>query len=174
MAAMSEEVAVRLCRLLADFVDDSLRDSDDLVPLSHTLTHGPQYTVIEHARGQGVPVAYLAVFFAWPLRAILALRANSIVAIDDLIEGLWGEQPPETAAKALQMHVSTLRKSLEQGGRFPRTLLTAPRGYVIPVGASSSALRAAVAHASTDAEPGPRPPRSTIFFVLLSRAAKPE
>ena len=31
-----------------------------LLVISHTLTHGPQYTVIEHARAKGVPVAYLA------------------------------------------------------------------------------------------------------------------
>ena len=44
--------------------------------------------------------------------AILALRANSVVAIDDLIEGLWGEQPPATAVKLIQLHVSQLRKVL--------------------------------------------------------------
>jgi CRP-like cAMP-binding protein len=50
MAAMSEEVAVRLCRLLADFVDDSLRDCDDLVPLSHTLTHETMANIVGASR----------------------------------------------------------------------------------------------------------------------------
>lgn len=44
--------------------------------------------------------------------AILALRANSVVAVDDLIEGLWGERPPATAVKLIQLHVSQLRKLL--------------------------------------------------------------
>src|SRR5581483_6086659 len=34
------------------------------------------------------------------------------VAIDDLVEGLWGPRPPETAQKALHGHVSALRKRL--------------------------------------------------------------
>jgi CRP-like cAMP-binding protein len=50
MAAMSEEVAVRLCRLLIDFVDDALRDSDDLVPLSHTLTHETMANIVGASR----------------------------------------------------------------------------------------------------------------------------
>jgi len=48
-------------------------------------------------------------------RAVLAhliLRANSAVAIDLLIDALWGEEPPETARNTLQTYVSRLRKSL--------------------------------------------------------------
>jgi DNA-binding SARP family transcriptional activator len=44
--------------------------------------------------------------------ALLLLRANETVPADQLIDGLWGEAPPETAAKALQGHVSALRKLL--------------------------------------------------------------
>ena len=44
------------------------------------------------------------------LLALLLLRANETVPADQLIDGLWGESPPETAAKALQGHVSALRK----------------------------------------------------------------
>lgn len=50
MAAMSEEVAVRLCRLLLDFVEDDARDSDDLVPLSHTLTHETMANIVGASR----------------------------------------------------------------------------------------------------------------------------
>jgi CRP-like cAMP-binding protein len=50
MAAMSEEVAVRLCILLVDFVDDGLRDSADLVPLSHTLTHETMANIVGASR----------------------------------------------------------------------------------------------------------------------------
>src|SRR5712691_10267724 len=44
------------------------------------------------------------------LLAILLLNANRVVSSDRLIDALWEEQPPETAQKALQVHVSQLRK----------------------------------------------------------------
>src|SRR3972149_2998660 len=46
------------------------------------------------------------------LLAILLLYANEVVSRERLIEGLWGSEPPETAAKALQVYVSRLRKAL--------------------------------------------------------------
>ena len=64
------------------------------------------------------------------LLAILLLNANEVVSSDRLIDKLWGEEPPETAAKALQGYVSGLRKALgpEQGGNL---LVTRPPGYAI-------------------------------------------
>ena len=66
--------------------------------------------------------------------AMLLLRPNHVLSTDELIEGLWGEHPPETAPKALQGHVSALRKLLEpkraSGGR-DRFLVTRPPGYQI-------------------------------------------
>ena len=62
------------------------------------------------------------------LLAILALRANEFVGSERLIEELWGEQPPETAAKALQGYVSQLRKTLGY-----EVLVTRPGGYVLQV-----------------------------------------
>ena len=44
------------------------------------------------------------------LLAILALHANTPVSTDRLIEGLWGERPPASAAKLVQVLVSHLRK----------------------------------------------------------------
>ena len=64
------------------------------------------------------------------LLAILLLHANEVVSSDRLIAGLWGEQPPASAAKSLQVHVSRLRKALG-GGEGPIT--TAPNGYSIRV-----------------------------------------
>jgi serine/threonine protein kinase/DNA-binding winged helix-turn-helix (wHTH) protein len=48
-------------------------------------------------------------------RAVLAhliLRANRPVPIDLLIDGLWGEEPPETAKNTLQTYVYRLRQVL--------------------------------------------------------------
>jgi DNA-binding SARP family transcriptional activator len=46
------------------------------------------------------------------LLAILLLNANRVVSTDALIAALWGERPPGTASKALQVYVSQLRKAL--------------------------------------------------------------
>ena len=50
------------------------------------------------------------------LLAILLLHANEVVSSDRLIEELWGEEPPASAAKSLQVHVSRLRRALEGDG----------------------------------------------------------
>ena len=50
------------------------------------------------------------------LFALLALHAGEAVSADRLIEGIWGEQPPATAAKMLQVYVSQLRKALAAAG----------------------------------------------------------
>jgi DNA-binding SARP family transcriptional activator len=46
------------------------------------------------------------------LLTILLLDANRIVSRDRLMEALWGDEPPERAANALQVYVSQLRKAL--------------------------------------------------------------
>src|SRR5438128_12446317 len=42
--------------------------------------------------------------------ALLLLEAGRVVATDQLIDRLWGENPPRTAATSLQNLVSQLRK----------------------------------------------------------------
>jgi predicted ATPase/DNA-binding SARP family transcriptional activator len=46
------------------------------------------------------------------LLALLLLHAGEVVAVDALVDGLWGARAPETAQKALQGHISALRKQL--------------------------------------------------------------
>jgi YVTN family beta-propeller protein len=64
------------------------------------------------------------------LLAMLALHANAPVSVDRLIEGLWGESPPVTAHKLVQMLVSQLRKQLAGSGA---ELVTRGRGYELRV-----------------------------------------
>jgi len=64
------------------------------------------------------------------LLAILLLHANEVISSDRLIEELWGEQPPASAAKNLQVQVSRLRKALG-GGEGP--VMTGPNGYSMRV-----------------------------------------
>src|SRR3990172_12181042 len=61
------------------------------------------------------------------LLAILLLHANEVVSTDRLIDELWGESPPETAANTLQVYVSQLRKALE----VKDTIATRPPGYAL-------------------------------------------
>jgi DNA-binding SARP family transcriptional activator len=58
------------------------------------------------------------------LLALLLLDPNRVVSTDRIVDALWGEQPPRTAATSLQNFVSQLRKLLG-----PETLVTKPPGY---------------------------------------------
>src|SRR5207253_9589665 len=67
--------------------------------------------------------------------ALLLLQANEVVSSDRLIDELWGDSPPESAANMLQGYVSHLRKTLEPGrGRGEHELLVsrAP-GYILQI-----------------------------------------
>ncbi len=46
---------------------------------------------------------------------MLGLHGGSVVSADALLELLWGDDPPRTAAKALQTHISALRRTLGDG-----------------------------------------------------------
>src|ERR1700730_16487108 len=46
---------------------------------------------------------------------MLGLHSGSVVSAETLIELLWGDDPPRTAAKALQTHISSLRRALGDG-----------------------------------------------------------
>jgi DNA-binding SARP family transcriptional activator/class 3 adenylate cyclase len=46
---------------------------------------------------------------------LLGLHTGEVVRAETLVELLWGESPPRTALKALQTHVSSLRRSLGDG-----------------------------------------------------------
>lgn len=52
------------------------------------------------------------------LLAALTTRAKEERSVDVLIEALWGERPPSSAAKVLQVYVSRLRKALPAPARI--------------------------------------------------------
>ena len=58
--------------------------------------------------------------------SMLVLQAGNVVSTDALIDGLWGERPPATAAKSLQVYVSRLRKALGENA-----IVTRPPGYLL-------------------------------------------
>ena len=70
------------------------------------------------------------------LLAQLLTRPNQVVPVEALVRGLWGEQPPPTAAKTLQSHVKRLRRALEPGrarGAAGEVLVTREPGYLLRV-----------------------------------------
>jgi len=62
------------------------------------------------------------------LLALLVLNANRVVSRERLVDGLWGENPPETAVTTVQVYLSRLRKLLPEGA-----LVTRPPAYVLEV-----------------------------------------
>ena len=68
--------------------------------------------------------------------AILALDAGRVVPADALIDAVWGETPPRTAAHSIQIYVSELRKALAPGPAVrietarPGYRFDAPAGWV--------------------------------------------
>ena len=62
------------------------------------------------------------------LLALLLVNAGEVVSVQRLIDGLWGDVPPKTAAKTLQGYVSHLRKALGSAA-----ILTRAGGYLIAV-----------------------------------------
>jgi YVTN family beta-propeller protein len=62
------------------------------------------------------------------LLALLLLNAGNVVSTDRLVDELWGDEPPRTARKSLQVHVSRLRRELGE-----EMLETRPHGYALRV-----------------------------------------
>ena len=62
------------------------------------------------------------------LLALLLLRRGELVRTETIVDELWGEQPPATAVKTVQVYVSQLRKALGPG-----VLETRPTGYLLAV-----------------------------------------
>ncbi|MCF6521804.1 BTAD domain-containing putative transcriptional regulator [Streptomyces sp. JJ36] len=82
------------------------------------------------------------------LRAIiatLALSPGEVVSGAKLLDELWGENPPRTAANTLQGHIARLRRTLVQQTRSPyarEAIRTSSSGYILDVDAENiDALR---------------------------------
>jgi len=65
------------------------------------------------------------------LLAALLLHANEVVSREQLIDELWGEAPPSTARKAVNVYLSQVRKTLTRNGDDP--IATAAGGYRLAV-----------------------------------------
>ena len=66
--------------------------------------------------------------------ATLALEANRVVPIWEIVASVWGDRAPDGAEHSLQQHVSALRKLLEperDPAAGPSVLLTQSPGYLL-------------------------------------------
>src|SRR6266498_3691213 len=71
------------------------------------------------------------------LLALLLLRANEVVPVDEIVDGLWQAEPPPSATKSVHALISKLRRRLENEPARPGVeagengvLLTRPHGYL--------------------------------------------
>src|SRR4051812_42914044 len=69
------------------------------------------------------------------LLGVLLLHADETVSIERLVDELWGERPPATAAKLVQGYVAALRKRLAKG-----VLVTRAPGYIIRLDGDAHSL----------------------------------
>lgn len=58
--------------------------------------------------------------------ALLLLSRGSVLTNDGIVDALWGDEPPPTASKTVQVYVSRLRSLL---GRHAGRLVSDPTGY---------------------------------------------
>lgn len=69
--------------------------------------------------------------------SLLALQANSVTRVDQLVEELWEESPPPSALTTVQTYIYQLRKLLKLSDNAPNgngddpVLLSHPGGYIL-------------------------------------------
>ncbi|OEU88873.1 regulator [Streptomyces abyssalis] len=92
------------------------------------------------------------------LLAALLLRGGRTATASELIDAVWGENPPEAAVASLRTHASRLRKALGPDGG--RSLLSSSGGYALRVERGALDLDVAEEYAAragkaeSDGEPG--------------------
>lgn len=64
--------------------------------------------------------------------AMLALRANRVTSVEQLVDAVWGEMPPSTARGQIQGCISGLRKVFDDAG-LPNAIQTRAGGYALTV-----------------------------------------
>jgi DNA-binding SARP family transcriptional activator len=72
--------------------------------------------------------------------AMLLVAGGRVVPAESIIEALWGQNPPDSAAGTLQSYVSRLRRALVPGGprgEAARMLAWDPPGYKLVVGSTA-------------------------------------
>jgi DNA-binding SARP family transcriptional activator len=63
--------------------------------------------------------------------AILAWEVNKLVTVDRLVDLVWADEPPSRSAHAVRVHVSQLRRALDDAGVGRDVIVTQGPGYVL-------------------------------------------
>ena len=100
------------------------------------------------------------------LLAYLLLRANEVLAQDQLVDALWGESPPASAVTALHGYVSRLRRLIGTG-----RLQTRPPGYVLHVAPDAAELAVRVPRRRVDGRARDLPASARLARVQARRSA---
>lgn len=91
------------------------------------------------------------------LLAYLVLHANEVVTNSQLVDALWGDEPPNTATQTIHVYVSQVRKTLDSGDAVDSPLATEGAGYVLRVASEDidlATFQAAVKEAKAAADSG--------------------
>ncbi|AOR31542.1 activator protein [Streptomyces fodineus] len=75
------------------------------------------------------------------LLAVLLVRSDQVVTVDQLIREIWGEEPPRRVTAALHVYVSQVRKFLKRPGGGDGPVLTKSPGYMLCLGSDELDLR---------------------------------
>ncbi len=73
------------------------------------------------------------------LLALLALRPNQVVRREDIIDIIWGDDPPPSCLDLVNTYVARLRRTLEpdrDAGETARLIVTAKTGYRLSIDAA--------------------------------------
>ena len=68
--------------------------------------------------------------------AVLAMRPNRVVAVDDLIEVVWGDASPARPTSLIQVYAANIRRLLEPGrapGAASTRVISSAAGYSLQV-----------------------------------------
>ena len=112
------------------------RSDEEAIPASDSVSGSLEFRVLGplEVRRDGVELPIRG--RARDLLALLLVNADRIVNAERLIDELWGESVPESAANMIQGYVSRLRKTLGGGDARDRLLDTRPPGYVLHASAA--------------------------------------
>ena len=92
---------------------------------------------VELARTDGTPVP---VGGAKPKALLLALlqQRRRVLSLDQIIDLIWDESPPQSATASVHTYVSALRRGITAAGGASTVLMTRAPGYVLDVPESGS------------------------------------
>ena len=67
------------------------------------------------------------------LLAVLATNANQVISRAELIDAIWGAEPPASAVGSVHTYVAGLRRALEPARKTFQVLVSAGSGYSLRV-----------------------------------------